>query len=315
MFVRRSQGLFEFAMAALCVWAAYHHTPLGALARHLGAGLFGVRTTARPPLAYYASTGRLEHRVVSHLPAPIAGAERLALAFALQQHLQGGGPRPQLSNGLAGARGQLERLERELGSQDAAVLALFAGREPARYAAERVRAEGVSAPALEDLARQLPPGFEDAVGAAGTTLAGGIVWGLGWPVPSGTKISSGFGMRRHPVLGSQRLHTGVDLPLPVGTPVRAAGRGVVRRASFDAVNGHVLVIDHGRGVTTAYCHNDALAVRAGEVVEAGQVISLSGNTGRSTGPHLHYQLELDGRPVDPLRYRRSAPALASPSPP
>jgi murein DD-endopeptidase MepM/ murein hydrolase activator NlpD len=106
------------------------------------------------------------------------------------------------------------------------------------------------------------------------------------------------------------MHTGVDLPLPQGTAVRTVAGGVVRRVGEDAINGKVLIIDHGHGVSTAYCHNQALEVRKGQVVTRGQIIARSGSTGRSTGPHLHYQLELGGAPVDPLRYRSALPLAA-----
>jgi murein DD-endopeptidase MepM/ murein hydrolase activator NlpD len=95
----------------------------------------------------------------------------------------------------------------------------------------------------------------------------------------------------------------VDLSVPQGTDVRVVADGIVKRASEDAVNGKVIIVDHGRGVTTAYCHNSRLLVTTGEAVKAGQIISESGNTGRSTGPHLHYQVELGRRPVDPFVFR------------
>jgi murein DD-endopeptidase MepM/ murein hydrolase activator NlpD len=95
----------------------------------------------------------------------------------------------------------------------------------------------------------------------------------------------------------------VDLAVPFDTEIRASGAGIVRRASEDDVNGRVVILDHGRGVTTAYCHNSALLVAVGDRVERGQVIARSGSTGRSTGPHLHYQLELGHEAVDPLRFR------------
>jgi len=116
-------------------------------------------------------------------------------------------------------------------------------------------------------------------------------------------VTSPFGYRLHPVLGTRKLHTGVDLSVRVGTAVQAVADGTVRRASEDAVNGRVLIVDHGRGVTTAYCHNSELLVRPGQRVTRGELIARSGNTGRSTGPHLHYQLELAAQPVDPLRFR------------
>jgi murein DD-endopeptidase MepM/ murein hydrolase activator NlpD len=116
-------------------------------------------------------------------------------------------------------------------------------------------------------------------------------------------VTSRFGYRIDPLSGERRLHAGVDLGVAVGTPVRAPGPGVVRRASSDAVNGRTLVIDHGSGVVTVYCHNDALLVSPGDRVDAGQIVSRSGDTGRSTGPHLHYQLDLPSGPADPLRFR------------
>jgi murein DD-endopeptidase MepM/ murein hydrolase activator NlpD len=202
----------------------------------------------------------------------------------------------------------LEALAPAYASEDAAVVALLCGEEPARYAQDRVRAEGKGAE-LEALARALPPRYEPHVRQAGHALTLGTAYGLAWPVDR-SAISSRFGPRRNPVTGASQLHTGVDIPMPEGTQVRAVASGVVRRASEDSVNGKVLIVDHGHGVTTAYCHNSALSVSAGQRVERGQELSLSGNTGRSTGPHLHYQVELSGKPVDPLRYRPE-PSTAS----
>ena len=117
-------------------------------------------------------------------------------------------------------------------------------------------------------------------------------------------------MREHPLLGGRRLHAGVDLGVMKGAPVRAVADGIVRRASTDGVNGRILVVDHGGGVVTSYCHNDELLVGDGDHVRRGQMIARSGNTGRSTGPHLHYQLDLAGEPVDPLRFRAQHPKTA-----
>jgi hypothetical protein len=98
--------------------------------------------------------------------------------------------------------------------------------------------------------------------------------------------------------------------------VHATQGGVVRRASEDALNGRIVIIDHGHGVWTAYCHNSRLLVTVGEPVSAGQVIAESGNTGRSTGPHVHYQLELAHKPIDPLAFKGRTPvALVMPSGP
>jgi murein DD-endopeptidase MepM/ murein hydrolase activator NlpD len=105
----------------------------------------------------------------------------------------------------------------------------------------------------------------------------------------------------------------VDVSVPEGSEVHAAGTGRVRRASEDALNGKILIVDHGYGVSTVYCHNSKLLAQEGEVVLQGQPLALSGATGEVTGPHLHYQIELSDVAVDPLRFRRrfegNSPAL------
>ncbi|EAU69221.1 peptidase M23B [Stigmatella aurantiaca DW4/3-1] len=216
--------------------------------------------------------------------------------------------------GPSAARALHEALAEDFPDEEARLIAVFAGRVPARYAVERVSAEG-GVLSVERLSRQLPPGFEDAAVAATQSLALTTAFGLAWPVSESVRISSPFGYRVHPTLGTRKLHTGVDLGVPVGTEVRGVAEGTVRRASEDAVNGKVLIIDHGRGVTTAYCHNSELLVRSGQRVARGETIARSGNTGRSTGPHLHYQLELSAQAVDPLRFRHRPQAFVGSPPP
>jgi murein DD-endopeptidase MepM/ murein hydrolase activator NlpD len=97
-------------------------------------------------------------------------------------------------------------------------------------------------------------------------------------------------------------HPGLDLVAPDGAPVRAAGRGVVTEASHDDWLGNYVVIDHGFGYSTLYGHNQRLLVTVGQSVERGQVIARLGNTGRSSAPHLHFEIRLDGRSVDPRQY-------------
>ncbi len=327
MFARRARGLVDFLMAALCLWAAWHHTPAGALVRRGAAWAFGVRSTARPLLAYY--NGVTSSGVAVSALTPVAPPERQlsdteALAQGTYLALQGLEPRRRehalalarelgvestvlldAEKGPGAVRKLLASLEESFPEEESRLTALFAGREPARYARSRVAAMG-GVPTLERLARQLPPGYEDATAAAAQALALSTAYGLAWPVSELTRVSSPFGPRTHPTLAKTHLHTGVDLSVPTGTQVRVVAAGTVRRASEDAVNGRVLIVDHGRGVTTAYCHNSELLVRVGQRVERGDVISLSGNTGRSTGPHLHYQLELGARPVDPMRFRARA---------
>ncbi|HWA03838.1 MAG TPA: M23 family metallopeptidase [Rhizomicrobium sp.] len=121
----------------------------------------------------------------------------------------------------------------------------------------------------------------------------------------GARISSGFGMRFHPVLGYSRMHKGIDFAVPVGTPVMAAGSGVVQIAGRLGGYGNYLRINHQNGYGTAYGHLSRLApgIHPGSRVHQGQIVAYSGNTGMSTGPHLHYEILVDGNQVNPLRVK------------
>jgi murein DD-endopeptidase MepM/ murein hydrolase activator NlpD len=122
---------------------------------------------------------------------------------------------------------------------------------------------------------------------------------------SGVKITSGFGMRRHPLLGYSKMHTGVDFGAPTGTPIRAAGNGVVDLAGRHGTYGNTIVLKHGEKYKTLYAHMSRLAqgIHAGSRVNQGQIIGYVGTTGRSTGPHLHYEVRVAQRPVNPLSIR------------
>jgi murein DD-endopeptidase MepM/ murein hydrolase activator NlpD len=116
---------------------------------------------------------------------------------------------------------------------------------------------------------------------------------------AGAPLSSGFGMRRHPLLGSRRFHSGVDLAAPTGTPIRAASDGVVTSAGWNGGYGLLVSLGHGGNRETRYGHLSRLAVTAGQSVKRGEVIGYVGSTGRSTGPHLHYELRVNGIAVAP----------------
>jgi murein DD-endopeptidase MepM/ murein hydrolase activator NlpD len=111
--------------------------------------------------------------------------------------------------------------------------------------------------------------------------------------------SSGFGMRTHPIDGVEKFHTGIDLRGKEGTPILAAADGVVRSAGTRGGYGNAVEIDHGNGVTTLYGHASELGVKPGDHVEKGQEIGEVGMTGRATGPHLHFEVRVEGKPVDP----------------
>ena len=124
------------------------------------------------------------------------------------------------------------------------------------------------------------------------------------PLPNG-KFRSGFGGRRHPILGYTRMHTGVDWSAPRGTPIIASGNGVVEKAGWAGGYGRQTIIKHANGYKTSYNHQNAFAkgIKEGARVRQGQVIGYVGSTGLSTGPHLHYELMVNGRKVDPMRVR------------
>ncbi|HMQ58724.1 MAG TPA: M23 family metallopeptidase, partial [Rhizobiaceae bacterium] len=124
------------------------------------------------------------------------------------------------------------------------------------------------------------------------------------PVPAG-KFRSPFGMRRHPILRYSRMHWGVDWAAPRGTPIIAPGNGVVEKAGWAQGYGKQTTIRHANGYVTSYSHqsNFAKGIRPGAKVRQGQVIGYIGTTGLSTGPHLHYEMEVNGRKVDPMRIR------------
>lgn len=125
-----------------------------------------------------------------------------------------------------------------------------------------------------------------------------------WPI-SVTFITSFFGNRFHPLLGYYKEHTGVDLQSKMGNKVKAAADGVIKTAGYMRGYGYVVIIEHGYGYETLYAHNSRILVSSGQAVKKGQVISLSGNSGDSTGPHLHYEVHINGHPVNPVSFCRN----------
>ena len=120
--------------------------------------------------------------------------------------------------------------------------------------------------------------------------------------PIDVAVGSGFGFRADPFTGRGALHTGLDFPSPTGTAIHAAAGGVVRTAEMHPEYGMMLEIDHGNGLMTRYGHTSKILVKVGDLVKRGQVVADVGTTGRSTGPHLHFEVLVDGIPQDPQRF-------------
>jgi len=126
-------------------------------------------------------------------------------------------------------------------------------------------------------------------------------YGLRWPVQG--PLTSPFGQRDHVMGGGgTQFHAGIDISVPTGTPVQAAQEGVVVFAGHNGAYGRAVKLDHPNGLSTLYAHNSRILVHVGQNVKAGQVICLSGSTGRSTGPHLHFEVHKDAWPVNPLTH-------------
>ena len=134
-----------------------------------------------------------------------------------------------------------------------------------------------------------------------------------WPVNG--LLSSSFGGRSDPFSGEGVFHTGIDLVAPTGTPVHATADGVVETAAWSGAYGKLVIIDHGNGLDTYYAHLSQFMIVPGQEVRRGQVIALSGGTGRATGPHMHYEVRLHGTPVNPYKYLAKASSALQQSAP
>jgi murein DD-endopeptidase MepM/ murein hydrolase activator NlpD len=143
-----------------------------------------------------------------------------------------------------------------------------------------------------------------------TTTPGGLRWLGPASMPSSMPLASAvltssFGMRAHPLLGGWRAHAGVDLAARLGSPIMATSDGMVARADWTGGYGLFVALDHGGGIQTRYGHMSRLAVSPGQTVHKGEVIGYVGSTGRSTGPHLHYEVRVNGQAVNPASTLRA----------
>ncbi len=123
-----------------------------------------------------------------------------------------------------------------------------------------------------------------------------------WPAPGSSRITSPFGNRLHPIFKVYKLHTGIDIGCPSNTTIVASNSGNVIKAAWNNSYGYMMMIDHGGGIVTLYAHLNSFLVSQGDVVAKGQAIAKSGSTGNSTGPHLHFEVRVNGNYVDPTGY-------------
>ena len=123
-----------------------------------------------------------------------------------------------------------------------------------------------------------------------------------WPLRG--RITAGFGQRLDPFSGEGAFHSGVDICAPFGTRVEAGGDGIVLHAGWDSGYGNEIIVDHGYSMTTKYGHLSKIFVVVGQEVKRGEVIGAVGMTGKTTGPHLHYEVMVNNTPVNPMRYLR-----------
>ena len=123
-----------------------------------------------------------------------------------------------------------------------------------------------------------------------------------WPIYGHYTITSNYGMRTHPITGVYKLHTGVDISATIGSDFTAIADGIVVKAEYNGAYGNMVIIDHGGGVQTLYAHGSQIIAQVGQEVKAGDIVLKVGSTGYSTGPHAHFEVRINGSPVNPLDY-------------
>ena len=256
--------------------------------------------------------------------AALGGSQSIHDASSAQQYLEGVGARVaadldavRIANlDILDARRALKLRRRTVvrAAHDAAVEAakLRAVQDQQRRAVAAAQAEEAHEVAVLAAAQARKAEFERA--AAANQAASGTITDVlharpisgGAPgrfrFPADGPITSPFGPRRHPIFHTVRMHTGIDIGAGFGTAVRAGGPGVVVLAGPASGYGNAIVVDHGGGIATLYGHVSRFGVRVGQKVTAGETIGAVGNTGNSTGPHLHFEVRVRGVPVDPMPY-------------
>jgi len=317
---RRAGGLFDLALVVLVAYAMGSRTPVGGLSWFAMETLRG-NDAELPSLTAYFSGGAAvlpQFDTLPVVPVDDRGSDggfpepwRTAARTVLADHPP---PKADTSEGdqqdtLEGALETLDSAYASTGDPEAALELLAIGPELRARAIARSRAAGDDDAERYGVHRRYLPATHQhrADSLVTATMALATALDLHWPISIPHRVTSNWGPRMHPVLKKQLFHNGVDLAVPVGTPLLAAQSGEVVVVGSDDRSGDYVVIDHGHGVRTSYCHLSEIPVKQGETVTKGQVFAESGNTGRSTGPHLHFVVRIAGETVDPLRFRKPAP--------
>lgn len=317
--IRRHGGLLDLLLVVGICLLAGTRTPAGALVGYAVETLRGHDSemptltawfdsgAAAPPdleLLEFAGQGQIPE---GGLPEPWRSAARTALADP-----------PPLVRATLDSRDDLPSEDRilhvldELYTDDpeAALELLAIGHELRDRAIGRARAAGEVDPTRYQAHRRYLPvaAARDADRVVHGTMALATALDLQWPVRIAHSVSSPFGYRIHPTLKTRRFHNGIDLAVAVGTPIHSPQAGRVVTVGENATSGRFVTVDHGHGLRTTYCHLSRALVRRGESVQRGQLLADSGNTGRSTGPHLHWIVKIAGKAVDPARFAPATPA-------
>ena len=333
---RPKRGLLDAVLLALLLFGVYAKTPIGALAEtgvrvalgdphrpslfasfrgretevrlsapQLETGLLASLTFPDEVVAASKRTGVDPELLVSLISAS-GGCNEKGCTLKTPPHLGDllDAPDQPKTSAILPVAIALGIANEQLGDLSLAVEALYVGVVPAQRARDQARATGLDFPEeIESHATFYSPMIRRGVlQEALAVLALHRLRTLAWPADPRFRISSPFGERVHPVLGTKRFHNGVDLAVPTGTPLFSPAKVKVRRASRDSVSGNYLKISHGFGIESTFCHMSLLDVSQGARVERKARVGLSGATGRVTGPHLHYILRIAGKAVDPEKY-------------
>jgi murein DD-endopeptidase MepM/ murein hydrolase activator NlpD len=314
----RSRGGFvDLVLVVVVVGAAWLRTPVGGAFDRLAQLATGDRDALAPLTSFFVTGAPPEIVVLAEqaaflptvapapgqLPEPWRTAARLALADDLPPRAaQLAATLPDLPEEDQ-AVALLDRLYE--GDPEATLETFAVGEAQRQRAIDRARAAGERAPGSFAAHRAYLPA-EDARTAdriVGGTLALATVLDLRWPLDAPHRLTSPFGERMHPTLKRLKFHDGVDLSVPEGTSVLAAQQGHAVSSGQNDVSGQFVILDHGHGVRTSYCHLSGRDLVEGDLVARGQILGQSGNTGRSTGPHLHFSVRVGRDTVDPMRLR------------